>query len=127
MPEFTIVKAEAKAPHVAPAPNAFPKCSAIPELVGYPAETVYSAGSESPLLSRGSGTQAPHCASQCASDEPWPVYNISKPGWGPALLDRSLQPNHERSLAESPHAILHSYAVRAKSVIIVPVNVDRWP
>ena len=59
VPEFTIVKAEAKAPHVAPAPNAFPKRSAIPELVSYPAATVYSAGSESPL-SRGSGTQAPH-------------------------------------------------------------------
>ena len=49
VPEFTIVKAEAKAPHVAPAPSAFLKRSAIPELVGYPAETVYSAGSESPL------------------------------------------------------------------------------
>ena len=66
VPEFTIVKAEAKAPHVAPAPNVFPKRSAIPELVGYPAKTVYSAGSESPL-SRGSGTQAPHCASQFAA------------------------------------------------------------
>ena len=40
VPEFTIVKAEAKAPHVAPALNAFPKRSAIPQLVGYPAETV---------------------------------------------------------------------------------------
>ena len=50
VPEFTIVKAEAKAPHVAPAPSAFPKGSAIPELVGYPAETVYSAGSEQSCL-----------------------------------------------------------------------------
>ena len=40
--KFTIVQAETKAPHMGPAPNAFPKCSAIPELVGYLAETVYS-------------------------------------------------------------------------------------
>ena len=44
VPEFTIVKAEAKAPHVAPAPNTFPKRSAILELVGYPAETVQAEG-----------------------------------------------------------------------------------
>ena len=37
---FITVKAEAKVPHMAPAPKAFPNSSAIPEYVILPADTV---------------------------------------------------------------------------------------
>ena len=69
--EFTIVKAEAKAPHVDVAlapnyPNAFPKSSAIPELVGFRVEAVHSAGPELPL-SRGSVSNVMTCTIQVSA------------------------------------------------------------